>query len=170
MKNYTFIDFDGVILDSEQRMLERKFELGFTNHKDKIQFNKFFEYTNQHPEEWNYIIKQANQINDSINIIKELESLKKEIAILTKIHTLYEMKVKVEEIRTSQKINCPIIFVPPDLKKHQIIIPNGQVLIDDSAKNIAEWISHGGKGYIFEPNISNNTLKKVKSLEFLLKE
>ncbi len=80
------------------------------------------------------------------------------------------MKVKVEEIRTSQKINCPIIFVPPDLKKHQIIIPNGQVLIDDSAKNIAEWIGHGGKGYIFEPNISNNTLKKVKSLEFLLKE
>ena len=35
INDYTFIDFDGVILDSEKRMLERKYELGFHNHKIK---------------------------------------------------------------------------------------------------------------------------------------
>ena len=30
----TFIDFDGVILDSEERMLERKYDSGFHNHKE----------------------------------------------------------------------------------------------------------------------------------------
>lgn len=29
--DYIFIDFDGVILDSEQRMLERKYDLGSLN-------------------------------------------------------------------------------------------------------------------------------------------
>ena len=28
MEGYTFIDFDGVILDSEERMLERKYDVG----------------------------------------------------------------------------------------------------------------------------------------------
>ena len=39
---YTFVDFDGVILDSEERMLERKNALGFHNHKDEREFNKYF--------------------------------------------------------------------------------------------------------------------------------
>ena len=36
--DYTFIDFDGVILDSEQRMLERKFNLGLPDHKNESEF------------------------------------------------------------------------------------------------------------------------------------
>lgn len=169
MKNCTFIDFDGVILDSEERMIERKNSIGLYNHKDEHQFKKYFEYTNSHPEEWNYIIREAKPINDSIKIMKELENMKKEIAILTKIHTLLEMKIKVEDIRMHRNINCPIIFVPPDAKKHEIIIPNSQILIDDSQNNVYEWIENGGIGYIFDSSIENNTKKKVKSLEFLLK-
>ena len=88
----TFIDFDGVILDSEERMLERKYDSGFHNHKDGSEYDKYFEYTNMYPEEWDYIIREANSINDSVEIIRELEHLKRRIAILTKIHTLYEME------------------------------------------------------------------------------
>ena len=77
---------------------------------------------------------QTNSINNSVEIIKELESLKRKIAILTKIHTLYEMKVKVEDLRNNRKIKCTIFFVPPGIKKHNVIIPNGQLLIDDSEK------------------------------------
>ena len=97
--NYTYIDFDGVILDSEERMLDRKYNAGFHDHKNEKEFDDYFNYTNSHPEEWDYIIRKANPINNSVEIIKELESLKKRIAILTKIHTLYEMKVKIEDIR-----------------------------------------------------------------------
>lgn len=115
--DYTFIDFDGVILDSEERMLERKYNLGLHDHKNESEFDTYFEYTNLHPEEWEYILKEAKSINNSVEIIKELESLKKNIAILTKIHTLQEMKVKTEVLREDLKIFCPVIFVPPGVKK-----------------------------------------------------
>ncbi len=170
MDNYTFIDLDGVILNSEEIMLERKYNFGLCNHKDKNEFYNYFEFTNNHPEEWDYIIREAKSINYSVEIIKELENLKKKIAILTKIHTLYEMKVKVEDLRQNRKIQCPIFFVPPGIKKYEIIIPNNQLLIDDSEKNINGWISHGGRGIIFDSTIPINTNKKVKSLDFLLKE
>ncbi len=167
--NYTYIDFDGVILDSEERMLDRKYNAGFHDHKNEKEFDDYFNYTNSHPEEWDYIIRKANPINNSVEIIKELESLKKRIAILTKIHTLYEMKVKIEDIRYNRKIKCPVIFVPPGVKKHDVVIPNGQLLIDDSKKNIKLWIDNDGKGLVFDKLISKNTDYKVKSLEFLIK-
>ena len=167
--DYTFIDFDGVILNSEERMLERKYDLGFHDHKNEIEFDTYFEYTNLHPEEWDYIIKEATSINNSVEIIKELESLKRKIAILTKIHTLQEMKVKMEVLRENLGILCPVIFVPPGVKKHQVVIPNHQLLIDDSKKNIKRWIENGGRGLIFDSTIANDTDGKVKSLEFLIK-
>ena len=169
INDYTFIDFDGVILDSEERMLERKYDLGLRDHKNESEFDEYFEYTNLHPEEWEYIIKEAKSINNSVEILKELESLTKNIAILTKIHTLQEMKVKIEVLRENLKILCPVIFVPPGVKKHQVVIPNNQLLIDDSKKNIKRWIENGGRGLIFDSTIDNDTDEKVKSLEFLIK-
>ncbi len=167
--NYTFIDFDGVILDSEERLLKRKYDLGLHNHKNENEFYAYFEYTNLHPEEWEYILKEAKSINNSVEIIKELEKLKERIAILTKIHTLQEMKIKTEVLRDNLKILCPVIFVPPGVKKYQVIIPNQQLLIDNSRKNIKKWIENGGKGLIFDPTIESDTNEKVRSLEFLLK-
>lgn len=75
--DYTFIDFDGVILDSEERMLKRKYDLGFHNHKNESEFYAYFEYTNLHLEEWEYILKEAKSINNSVEIIQKLENLKK---------------------------------------------------------------------------------------------
>ena len=69
----------------------------------------------KYPEEWDYIIRNASSINGSVEIIKELEKIRK-VAILTKIHTLYEMKVKIEDLRDNRKIECPVIFVPPGVK------------------------------------------------------
>lgn len=169
MEGYTFIDFDGVILDSEERMLERKYDVGYHDHKNKNEYDEYFNYTNLHPEEWDYIIREAKSINNSVEIIQELEILKRKIAILTKIHTLYEMKTKIEDLRNHRKIQCPVFFVPSGVKKHQIVIPNNQLLIDDSKNNIKGWIENGGKGLIFDPSISENSKDKVKSLEFLLK-
>lgn len=169
INGYTYIDFDGVILDSEKRMLDRKDNVGFHNHNDEKEFDDYFNYTNLHPEEWNYIIREGCSINDSVEIIRELEVLKKKIAILTKIHTLYEMKVKIEDLRNNRKIYCPVIFVPSGVKKHEVVIPNGQILIDDSKKNIRLWNENGGAGLVFDRTISDNTDDKVKSLEFLLK-
>ena len=99
-------------------LLERKYNLGLHDHKNESEFDTYFEYTNLHPEEWEYILKEAKSINNSVEIIKELENLKRKIAILTKIHTLQEMKIKTEVLRNDIKIK-PI--VPP---KRSIKVPN----------------------------------------------
>lgn len=150
-------------------MLKRKYDLGLCNHENENEFDIYFEYTSLHPEEWEYIIKGAKPINNSVEIIHELERIKRKIAILTKIHTLQEMKVKVEVLREKLKIFCPVIFVPPGVNKYQVVMPNHQLLIDDSEKNINRWIENGGRGLIFDPSIDSDTHEKVKSLEFLIK-
>ena len=88
---------------------------------------------------------------------------------MTKIHTLYEMKVKIEDLRDNRKIECPVIFVPPGVKKHNVVFPNGQLLIDDSENNVSLWLENGGNGLVFDKSISDDTSVKVRSLEFLLK-
>ena len=95
--------------------------------------------------------------------------MQKRIAILTKIHSLYEMRVKIEDLREHRKINCPVLFVPPGVNKHDVEKPNEKLLIDDSKTNIRLWIENGGLGFIFDKTIPKDTNSKVKSLEFLLK-
>lgn len=65
--DYTYIDLDGVILNSEERMLERKYHLGFHDCQNKSKFDSYFNYTNLQPEEWDYIIREASLINNVIN-------------------------------------------------------------------------------------------------------
>lgn len=74
------------------------------------------------------------------------------------------MKIKVEDIRKNRKINYPIIFVPQGSKKNHVIILNGQILVDDSKKNINGLIDNGGVGYIFNSSLQCNTKEKVRSL------
>lgn len=169
LEKYIFIDCDGVILDSEQRMLERKEKAGFLNHTSSSEFTNYFSLADTIDGEWEYIIKNAKSINNSVEIIRELENMKTKIAILTKIHSLKEMKIKVEDLRENRHISAPIFFVPQGIKKHQMIIPDGQLLIDDSKSNIDGWIKFGGAGLLFDEKIDKNSKVKVKSLEFLLK-
>lgn len=75
----------------------------------------------------------------------------------------------VEDLREHRKISSPILFVPSGVNKHDVEKPNGKLLIDDSKTNIRLWIENGGKGFIFDKTISEDTNSKVKSLEFLLK-
>ena len=91
------------------------------------------------------------------------------LTILTKIHSLKEMKIKAYDLRENRNIFSPIIFVPPDVQKHNIILPNEQLLIDDSEKNITGWINNGGNGLLFDENLTKNNKTRVKSLEFLLR-
>lgn len=163
-----FIDFDGVILDTETRLFERKHKAGFLDHDSEDEFYKYFEYTLAHPEEWDYIIREADSLNNSVEIIKELEKLKEKIVILTKIHTFYEMKVKIDDLRNHRHIESPVCFVPPGVEKHEVVIPRKQILIDDHFDNIERWVDNGGIGYLFDRDLLKNEKHKVKSLEFLI--
>lgn len=160
--NYTFLDLDGVILDSEQRVkvLINKFQPN-----SKSEWEEFFDSIN-----WRELLEDSKPINNSVEIIKELELMKKKLMILTKIHTFDEMKAKTFDLRENRKITLPILFVPPHVRKSQIYMPTQhEILIDDSQKNIDDWIKNGGNGILFDEMCEKETKNKVRSLEFLLK-
>ena len=114
----------------------------------------------------------ASKVDQALESLSDVDSvrvdLKKKIAILTKIHTLYEMQTKVDDLRIHRKLMIPIIFVPPGEKKHEVIIPNNNLLIDDSKKNIEEWIKNGGQGLLFDKTLKKDEIAKVRSLKLLL--
>jgi len=156
--NYTFIDLDGVILDSEQRVLERR------NECEQLSWEEFFKNL-----DWYSLLRESVQINNSLDILLELQSRKDKIAILTKVHTLSEAQAKLFELRNNRQVTIPIFTVPPHYKKSDIYYPsNGEILVDDTLKNIISWSENNGHGILFcdEQDLNNN---KVKSLEFLLK-
>ena len=168
-EKYIFIDCDGVILDSEQRMNKKKEERGYLNHNDGKEFDDYFKLADSIEGEWEYIIEGASSLNSSVEIIRELEKMKRKLAILTKVHSLKEMQIKVSDLRQNRYIYSPIIFVPPGIQKYEVVIPNHQLLIDDSKKNINGWIEHDGQGLLFDDKLDNNSKTKVRSLKFLLK-
>ena len=168
LKDYIFIDFDGVILDSQKRIHDRM-DTFFTGSDKNGNYNNYLKYADEHIEEWDYIIREAPTLNNSVEIIRELEKLDRKIAILTKFHSLDEANVKIDDLRNHRKINIPVILVPPRAFKEQVIIPNGQLLVDDRETNIEHWVNSGGTGVVFDPTIEKDTTTKVKSLEFLLK-
>lgn len=158
-----FLDLDGVILDSEKRVKDL---ISKANPQKEIEWQIFFDNI-----DWKTLLKESKSINKSVEIIQELEKLKKQIIILTKIHSLKEMQAKVLELRENRKINFPIMFVPQHTRKTQIYIPNNnEILVDDSQKNINDWNINGGNGVLFEESCTFETATKVKSLEFLLRK
>ena len=93
-EKYTFIDLDGVILDSQERMLEKKEEAGFLNHEDPTEFDNYFKIVDDLVGEWDYILGEAKPINNSIEIIKELDGIMKEKFL----ETFDVIKVKFKEV------------------------------------------------------------------------
>ena len=157
-KENIFIDFDGVIFDTEKRVVDRK------KLRPDISWNAFFEEL-----DWFELLEEAKVINNAIDYILEAQSKSKQIAILTKIHTLLEMEAKVRALR-SRNVEIPILFVPPHIKKSQIYLPNnGEILIDDSVKNLIDWEQKGGRSIYFSENLdSSNQFEVVKSLRRIL--
>jgi len=153
-----FIDFDGVIFDTEQRVVEQK------NKNPNISWDEFFENL-----DWFKLLEEAKVINYAIEHILEAQSKGKQIQILTKIHTLLEMQAKVYALRR-RKVEVPILFVPPHVKKSQIYIPNnGEILVDDSIKNLVDWKKNGGTSIYFNEELEKvPEFETIKSLKMVL--
>lgn len=80
------------------------------------------------------------------------------------------MKIKAYDLRENRNIFSPIIFVPPDVQKHNIILPNEQLLIVNSEKNITGWINNGGNGLLFDENLTKNNKTRDKKSRVFIKE
>ena len=145
-----FIDFDGVIFDTEKRVVERK------NQKPDMSWNEFFEEL-----DWFQLLEESKVINNAIDYILKGQTRSEQLFILTKIHTLVEMEAKTKLLR-NKKIEVPILFVPPHVKKSQIYLPNnGEILID--------WEQNGGNSIYFNEDLESvSQFKTIKTLSIVL--
>jgi len=155
--NY-FVDFDGVILDSQDRFL--------MDMKDNVDFNDWMEYLNS--IDWYNFIRECTEIDDSLSALEQLQKLKKLRAIITSIHSMEEGNQKMLFLRENN-IEVPIIYVLPTQKKNEIYIPKiTDVLIDDKQKNCEDWIKSGGSAILFDSHADGTEKNKIKSLKQLL--
>jgi len=162
-----YIDFDGVILDTEDRLFEnwRKkpnhHELG---EKSKI---KYIQNVS-----WRLVINESMIINDSIYILKHCDY--RNTAILTKVHSLHNEALEKVKFLREQGIKQSIIIVPYGLKKTEVVEAEGNILIDDAIMNLDDWEASKGKGIFFNKDgldidswgrKNNKPYQKVLSLD-----
>lgn len=138
-----YIDFDGVILDTEPLLFEEwrknpnRYLLSET---EKI---KYLKKCN-----WHYIINNSALINDSIYYLKQMNPF--ESCILTKVHSLENESVEKIKWLRNNGVKQNIIIVPYYFKKVEIVDSKENVLIDDCLKNLTEWEEHGGIPILFD--------------------
>lgn len=156
-KIYYYIDFDGVLLDTNDLVAKE-----IVNHYGSS-FKEIFNLIN-----WNKIYSEAKVINNNLEVLKSIQE-ELYINILTKVKCLEEAYAKTKYLRENG-ITCPIIYVPIHECKTNIVIPNKRtVLIDDNQNNITEWTKKGGIGVHFD-NLKYKTGDyQTSSLNFLTK-
>lgn len=155
-ETYYMVDIDGVCIDTESRIAPLAAQVGF---------KEAFKIIN-----WHDHIFASEQINGSLDILREIQTKLKRIQLLTQNHTLDEEKEKLMFFRQNG-IFIPIISVPPKVSKAEVVMPkfyDGNImLIDDREKHVNEWNNAGGIGVLFTQDEQVNEYKKVKSLDFL---
>lgn len=158
MKTHIYIDFDGVILDTQHYIT-----LGKENYPD-LSWAEYVKII-----DWHGLIAKSNDINDAIKILRSLNK-KENINILTRIHSFNEANEKILFLR-SNKIDLPVIITPPNISKEMVVCPNnGDVLVDDYIENLKTWIAVGGYGILFDNNDIHheiNNIERQKNLSFL---
>ena len=138
-----YIDFDGVILDTEELLFEKWHEEVCTpssTEEDKIRYMQQMD--------WEYILYHSDAICDSIYYLQNMDP--STTTILTKIHSLEnEGGAKVKWIRDNH-IKQNIILVPYFLKKSDVVDAKDNILVDDCLKNLDDFTAAQGKGIFFD--------------------
>jgi len=160
-----FLDFDGVLFDTESNLFGKE----YLEKKDEKNFDKHFYIANI---DWYKLIKESNEINNAISILK---SLRKDIIMLTKVNSYEnEARAKVRVFRENG-LNNTFIFVPYNKKKTEIVSAEGNILIDDTVHNLEDWEKDKGYPIFFNKenkdvdgwNRVNTKYKKINTLEYL---
>lgn len=140
-----YIDLDGVILDTEN-LIFNKLLFNCNNLTEDFIFPYVVNIN------WAYILKNSKEINDAINILKELDPT--DSAILTKVHSDQEADAKInyfKELGIKQKV----IITPYTKRKDEMVDAKNNILIDDCLKNLRQWLNAGGYPMFFDRNENN---------------
>lgn len=158
MKKEYLIDFDGVILNSQDKFLEVM--------KDNVDFNDWHNYLCS--LNWYQFLRECSEIDESISTLNKLQELKNLKGIITAIHSLEEGQEKLIYLR-EKRILVPIYYTLPHQKKSQVFIPQKHhVLVDDRKSNCIDWTNAGGTSLLLDTKIPHKEKGKIKSLKDLL--
>ena len=158
MFNEYLVDFDGVILDSQERFKR--------DMKDNLDLYAWIDYLSS--IEWYKFLRECSEIDESIRTLNKLQKYKKLKAIITRIHAFEEGKEKLIYLR-ERGIIVPVLYVLPEQNKSDVLIPKkNMVLVDDNLNNCREWNIAGGSSLLFDPSAKDNSKGKIKSLKQLL--
>lgn len=148
-----FVDLDGVVFDFDTHF-ERCF--GFPcagGIPDEILWDKI----DNHKGEFFYELPLMKGAEDAL---RELESLDLPIYFLTKTPKHDFERCALQKIRAvREKYTTDHLVIPVTHTKANYIQRQGDILIDDFAKNITPWILAGGHGILFKD--WNQTLENL---------
>ena len=153
-----YIDFDGVILDTMTKTYKILEEKGI-DRKNSDEVIKFFREL-----DWQKLISETKEINDSISEIKKIcDSKKFNVYILTHINSTNEM---VEKIKYLHKVlpQVTIVSVPKEIPKTEVVNASGAILIDDYSENIREWQKKLGIGIKFVKEYEGSVFPEITHL------
>ena len=138
-----YIDFDGVILDTEDLLFEEWRKNPNRHLLPEIEKIKYIQRA-----DWPFILNNSEVMNDSLYYLKHMDP--NTSFILTKVHSLTnEGSSKIKWIRR-QGIEQSVILVPYDTKKCDVVDAEGNILVDDCLKNLDEWALKKGSPIFFD--------------------
>lgn len=163
MKKY--IDFDGVILDTEPVLFEDYHKLDDPNKNTGDYIVNYIKSS-----DWTKILALSEELNNSLYYLKCMDP--SDTSILTKIHSIKEGLAKILYLN-QKKIKQDVILVPFYIEKAYLVDPVGNILIDDCVKNLDIWKSRGGIPCFYDKNangiddwnVENINHTKVRSLK-----
>ena len=152
------IDFDGVILDSQERFQSVM--------KSNTNFYDWMEYLSS--IKWYSFLRECNEIDDSLSVLKRLQYLERLKGIITVIHSFEEGAEKLAFLR-EQSIYVPIIYTLPHQKKSDVYVPKPHtILVDDKKGNCLDWEQAGGKALLFDTKLEQEEKGKIRTLKKLI--
>ncbi len=153
-----YVDCDGVILNTEDGLFNKYYELK----KNNPTLKRHMYLQNMDWEAW---INQSRVIKEAIDILNRHDP--KDADILTKVHSLSEARIKINYFRKNGVRNN-IIIVPAEVSKAEVVAARGNLLVDDSFQNLKEWSEHGGYPVYF--GSKESTYPTIESLESLFEK
>lgn len=153
-----YIDFDGVILDTMTKSYIEIEKAGI----DKTDEQAVMAYFRN--VDWDILIKETDEINDSINEIKKICASKKfNVYILTHINSTNEMVAKINYLH-SKLPEVTIVSVPKEIPKTKVVNPSAAILIDDYSGNIKTWQKKLGIGIKFVKELEGSDYPEITHL------
>ncbi len=155
-----YIDFDGVILDTIKVTYEMIEKLGLGTPEEVKEF-----YYNL---DWNHLIKQTPEINDSINCIRKImNSNLFDVKVLTHIISYNEGLGKIEYLK-SKIPELEVILVPKQINKADMVNPKDAILVDDFLGNLDLWHDKGGISVKFSDGNKKSKYRTVTKLDQII--